>query len=243
MASNYANYLGARRCCDLRGLGPQGQQGAQGAYGPIGPIGAQGSQGAQGTQGAQGVQGSQGPAGTGGRDSAFGNYTSPLDGQSYTLNDPIRVNMVSYAPIVLGQSYAIHVAVFISSTTATIPHGFNSGWNIACNIEPNPNSGSLVPQYIFPKIFRHEGAILTPVQAKRPMFGTAYNSGTTTATELSATFSDFFFFNNTNIVAANPFNVNVYVGNKADSTNTTYLSGLVFNVTVSINPVSTTTGG
>jgi hypothetical protein len=237
MASNYANYLGARRCCDLRGLGPQGAQGAIGAYGPIGPIGAQGAQGNTGAQGAQGTQGSQGPAGTGGRDSAFGSYISPLGGQSYTLNDPIRVNMVSYAPIVLGQSYAIHVAIFIFSTTATIPGGFDTGWNISCNIEPNPNSGSLIPAYIFPRVFRHEGAIVPPVQAMRPMFGTAYTSGT--STQLSATFSDFFFFNNPNIIAANPFNVNVYVGNKSAPTNTTYLSGLVFNVTVTMNPVST----
>jgi len=243
MASNYANYLGARRCCDLRGLGPQGAQGAVGAYGPIGPIGAQGPQGNTGAQGAQGTQGSQGPSGTGGRDSAFGSYISPLGGQSYTLNDPIRVNMVSYAPIVLGQSYSIHVAIFISSTTTIIAGGFNSGWNISCNIEPNPNSGSLIPAYIFPKVFRHEGAIIPPVQAIRPMFGTAYTSGTTTATELSATFSDFFFFNNTTIIAANPFNINVYVGDKADPMNTFYPAGLVFNVTVTINPVSTTTGG
>ena len=242
MASNYANYLGARRCCDLRGLGPQGSQGAIGQYGPIGPIGAQGTQGNTGAQGAQGDQGSQGPAGTGGRDSAYGSYISPLDGQSYTLNDPIRVNMVSYAPIVLGQSYAIHVSIFISSTTTTItPSGFNSAWNISCNIEPNPNSGTLIPSYIFPKVFRHEGSIAPPVQALRPMFGTAYTSGITT--QLTATFSDYFFYNNPTIVAANPFNINVYVGNKSVSTNTTYLSGLDFNITVTINPVSTTTGG
>ena len=35
----YNNYLGSKRCCDNRTVGPQGAQGAQGKGGPIGPLG------------------------------------------------------------------------------------------------------------------------------------------------------------------------------------------------------------
>lgn len=240
MASNYANYLGARRCCDLRGLGPQGAQGAIGAYGPIGPIGSQGLQGTTGFTGSQGTQGSQGPAGTGGRDSAYGSYLSPSGGESYTLNNPIRVNMTSYAPIVLGQAYAINVSVFVSSTTTTVSGGFTSSWNISSNIEPNTNT--VIPGYVFPRVFKNTGGIGgSGVQASTPMFVSPYTSGSTT--QFSACFSDFFVFNEPTIVAFNPFNINVYIGNKTALTNTVYTSGLIFYVTVTINPVSSTTGG
>ena len=65
--SSYTQYLGARRCCDLRVQGAQGPQGSQGAA-AVGPVGYQGYTGAQGYQGATGrgcvgATGAQGPAG------------------------------------------------------------------------------------------------------------------------------------------------------------------------------------
>ena len=45
---SYNEYLGSKKCCDLRGEGPQGNQGKQGKPGPIGPIGNTGSTGPQG---------------------------------------------------------------------------------------------------------------------------------------------------------------------------------------------------
>ena len=42
---NYSEYLGARRCCDLRGLGPQGNEGSTGPQGFQGITGPQGSGG------------------------------------------------------------------------------------------------------------------------------------------------------------------------------------------------------
>ena len=241
MASNYANYLGARRCCELRGLGPQGAQGSIGAYGPIGPIGAQGPQGPEGAQGTQGPQGAQGPPGTGGRDSAYGFYSTPPPGQGYILNDPIRINMKSYAPIVLGQSYAIHVSIAVFSSTLIIPGGFTSSWNISCNVEPNTNINP--PQYVYPILFSNLGSIGsgTGVQALKAMFVTPYTNGA--VTQMSATFSDYFTFNNPNIVAFNPFNINVYIGNKSAGSNTVYPQGFEIYSTVTISPVSSTTGG
>jgi hypothetical protein len=60
--SNYSNYLASRKCCDLRGSGPQGAQGAQGIVGRLGPMGIQGSTGITGPQGVTGAQGVPGGA-------------------------------------------------------------------------------------------------------------------------------------------------------------------------------------
>jgi hypothetical protein len=66
--SSYTQYLGARRCCDLKVQGPQGPQGVPGPA-SVGPVGYQGYTGAQGYQGATGrgcagPTGAQGAAGT-----------------------------------------------------------------------------------------------------------------------------------------------------------------------------------
>ena len=70
--NTYSNYLAAKRCCDLRGLGPQGpmgptgEQGPIGSYGYTGPTGPEGTSsntGAQGPTGIQGFTGPQGPTG------------------------------------------------------------------------------------------------------------------------------------------------------------------------------------
>jgi hypothetical protein len=55
MNQNYSNYLGQRRCCDLKTGGSQGPQGAQGSQGAIGPRGVQGATGVNGLKGATGI--------------------------------------------------------------------------------------------------------------------------------------------------------------------------------------------
>ena len=91
--NTYSNYLAAKRCCDLRGLGPQGPMGPTGEQGPIGsygytgptgpegtssntgstgPTGLQGIQGSTGPTGLQGIQGSTGPTGPEGTSSNTG---------------------------------------------------------------------------------------------------------------------------------------------------------------------------
>jgi hypothetical protein len=64
MSLNYSQYLGARKCCDLKVQGPQGPQGTTGPS-AIGSMGYQGSTGATGAQGATGrsCMGPTGPAG------------------------------------------------------------------------------------------------------------------------------------------------------------------------------------
>ena len=70
MSSNYTQYLGAKRCCDLKVQGPQGPQGSQGRS-AVGGMGPQGATGAQGYQGATG-RGCIGPAGVTGAQGATG---------------------------------------------------------------------------------------------------------------------------------------------------------------------------
>jgi hypothetical protein len=60
---NYQQYLGAQRCCDLRGVGPPGPQGNKGDQGDIGPRGFTGTTGTTGATGARGCRGYTGPAG------------------------------------------------------------------------------------------------------------------------------------------------------------------------------------
>ena len=69
--NSYSNYLGSKRCCDLRGLGPQGPVGPTGAPGPIGPYGQTGSTGQNGSTGptgrsCKGDTGARGPTGPAG---------------------------------------------------------------------------------------------------------------------------------------------------------------------------------
>jgi hypothetical protein len=239
MASNYANYLGARRCCDLRGLGPQGAQGSQGVYGPIGPIGAQGAQGETGAQGAQGTQGAQGPSGTSGKDSAYGSFA--IQSQIiYVLNESIKVQMTSDAPINLGVTYAVHVAVYITGLTSVLS-ATGQQYNISCNIQPNPQ----VNAYIYPEVFSNPATSSVPVPSTSPYYCNYYAvgaAGPTQKTVISGSFSDYFVFDNATIVAFSPFNINVFLGNTAVAAGTTY-NGISVTVSVTINPVSQATGG
>jgi len=65
MSLNYSQYLGAKRCCDLKTQASQGAQGPQGFQGPAGGVtgSAGGATGAQGATGATGAQGATGPVG------------------------------------------------------------------------------------------------------------------------------------------------------------------------------------
>ncbi len=59
---SYTEYLGQRKCCDLRGNGPQGPQGDTGPAGPRGAYGYTGPTGPQGPTGL-GCRGPTGPTG------------------------------------------------------------------------------------------------------------------------------------------------------------------------------------
>ncbi len=80
---NYSEYLGQRKCCDLRGPGPKGEQGDTGPAGPRGAYGYTGPTGAQGPTGL-GCRGPTGPAGPAG---PAGGPTGPT-GASSTVTGP-----------------------------------------------------------------------------------------------------------------------------------------------------------
>jgi len=69
---NYSEYLGQRRCCDLRGPGPAGPEGPVGPQGPVGPYGYTGAKGSTGPTG----QGCRGPTGPAGGPTQWANVTS-----------------------------------------------------------------------------------------------------------------------------------------------------------------------
>ena len=107
MSTNYSQYLGSKKCCDLKVQGPQGPQGAQGqsviggmgyqgSTGATGPQGAtgRGCKGATGAQGYQGATGQNGSAGGNGGLPLYFNYTDsaaypPPDGNTTALLTPI----------------------------------------------------------------------------------------------------------------------------------------------------------
>jgi hypothetical protein len=80
--NSYSNYLGARRCCDLRGAGPPGPIGHQGAPGPRGPEGFTGYTGSTGPTG-RSCLGSTGPRGPTGKTFII---EHPLDNSKYLIH-------------------------------------------------------------------------------------------------------------------------------------------------------------
>ena len=75
--SSYTNYLGARRCCENKLVGPQGPKGDQGNSGPIGPAGVTGSTGYTGGRGPTGCKGNTGAIGPTGYTGPAGGPTGP----------------------------------------------------------------------------------------------------------------------------------------------------------------------
>lgn len=81
---SYSYYLGEKRCCELRGLGPTGPQGEQGKQGPIGPTGYTGATGPQGATGVTGCRGPTGPQGAIGAQGPGVGATGPQGAQGDT---------------------------------------------------------------------------------------------------------------------------------------------------------------
>ncbi len=194
--NSYANYLGAARCCELRGVGPVGPVGAQGAQGAIG-TGLQGAQGDQGYTGATGPIGYQGPVGSSGLDSGFGYYSATS--LTYSLNAPIPIFMTSTNTLGYGKKYAINVSIFVNSTTTNL---YNLGANVTCNIQPNPSSTS----YLSSQVFGNSGT-----SSSAPQVFSLCNSFTYSGSYyLSCSFTDYFQFDQV-ILSQVPFVVNLYL--------------------------------
>jgi hypothetical protein len=125
---NYLGYLGAKKCCEIRGLGPKGDQGPTGPAGPIG-IGQIGNPGATG---ATGATGGQGPAGSSGLYCCYGQYySSTPSGTSLTpflipLSGSLLANVV----------YAVNISIYITNLT---PSTFIGYPNVTFNLTEFPS--------------------------------------------------------------------------------------------------------
>ena len=140
MSLNYTQYLGAKRCCNLKAQGSQGPQGfqgpaggstgtsggstgAQGATGSVGITGAQGATGSVGITGAQGATGATGAQGDTGAQGATG------IGASYFLDYqvvPVLPSVFTSPTTVLYFSYAITTNSCINVTGISPDCGQNS---------------------------------------------------------------------------------------------------------------------
>lgn len=191
LSNGYLTYLGSKKCCDLRGLGPTG---ATGGEGPMGP------------QGVPGIPGPTGPAGAAGPLGA-GSYGSlALTGQSISTSTPFQIPIAgSLTP---GKIYAVQASVFMSGTTAITPNS-----NISFNFTDNPGSA-----VFYPSTFGNTGNVVTtPFYLTSTTGGSPYSySGTVTDYFL---YNGSTGIQNHNVnIYVNPANTNSVFGVKMNST-------------------------
>ena len=152
---NYLGYLGAKKCCELRGLGPKGDQGATGPPGPAG-IGQKGS------DGTPGVVGPAGPAGSSGLYCCYGNYLSPPNQSISTVLNATTCTVVMQGeslPLLANLLYAVNISFYISSTSdmgnpnvtfnlSNVPVGYGAPFYpvVFSNNTSSPYNG--VPMYL-----------------------------------------------------------------------------------------------
>jgi hypothetical protein len=156
LSNGYLTYLGSKKCCDLRGIGPTGATGADGSMGP---------QGLQGIPGPTGPGGPAGPVGAG----SYGTLTlvnQSVSGNTSAFQIPISGSL---SP---GKIYAVQASVYISGTTALTPNP-----NISFNFTDVPGSGTF-----YPSIFGNTGnTVTTPFYLTSTTGGSPYSySGTVT---------------------------------------------------------------
>jgi hypothetical protein len=165
---NYLGYLGAKKCCELRGLGPKGDKGATGPPGPIGI-------GEKGANGTQGDVGPAGPAGSSGLYCCYGNYLSP---PNQTISDVLNTTMCTVVmqgeslPLLANLLYAVNISFYISSKTAmanpnvtfnlsNVPVGYGSPFYpvVFSNNTASPYNG--VPMYLQSNVLTEPSYVYT----------------------------------------------------------------------------------
>jgi hypothetical protein len=133
LSNGYLTYLGSKKCCDLRGLGPTGATGGEGAMGP---------QGSPGAIGPTGPAGPAGPLGVGG----YGSISSTATISTTTpFSIPIGGTM---SP---GKIYAVQISVYISGSVSL------SNLYISFNFTDSP---SILTYY--PSTFTYTSTATTP---------------------------------------------------------------------------------
>jgi hypothetical protein len=152
LSNGYLTYLGSKKCCDLRGLGPTG---ATGADGPIGP------------QGVPGIPGSTGPAGPAGP-LGVGGYGSISVTSSITSTTPFSIGIGG--TLTPGSVYAVQISVYISGSVSL------SNLYISFNFTDSPAT-----QTYYPSTFSYPsgGSVTNPFYLTSVNSGLIY-SGTLT---------------------------------------------------------------
>jgi len=206
---NYLGYLGAKKCCELRGLGPKGDQGATGPPGPIGI-------GEKGQQGEQGPTGDVGPAGSSGLYCCYGRYYSST--ASAVGTDPFTIPLSG--TLLSNITYAVNISIYITNTTGTT---FASLPNATFNLTSDP-PGSGVIAYS-PSTFNNSVTGYKMYLTSSSIGGSTY--------VYTTTITDWVLYNppSGTTTTASPF-LNVYI---LPSTPT---GAFTIRMTASVNPVS-----
>lgn len=180
---NYLGYLGAKKCCELRGLGPTGPRGATGPPGPIGI-------GLRGRDGVTGATGEQGPPGTMGLYCCYG--TNTYTSSTVTATTPFVIYMQGNT-LLPDVTYAVNISLHMYGVQdITNPY-------ISFDLSNDPEVGG-APFY--PQLFSSE-------DSDNKYYLTSSNS-TSSPYVYTGSVTDYVYYNPTSNLQS-PI-INVYIG-------------------------------
>ena len=120
LSNGYLGYLGSKKCCDLKGLGPNG---STGPTGPMGPVGLAGPAGPAGPSGGLGLTGATGATGPAGADLYTGTNYRDLISFAFTQNNGTpgaSISRNTYPPVIIfTQPNAVSIAFINFNFTNT----------------------------------------------------------------------------------------------------------------------------
>jgi hypothetical protein len=119
-SNGYLGYLGSKKCCDIKGLGPIG---STGSTGPMGPVGLAGPAGPVGPSGGLGLTGATGATGPAGADLYTGTNYRDLISFAFTQNNGTpgaSISRNTYPPVIIfTQPNAVSIAFINFNFTNT----------------------------------------------------------------------------------------------------------------------------
>jgi hypothetical protein len=180
---NYLGYLGAKKCCELRGLGPKGEQGPPGPPGPVGV-------GLRGRDGVTGATGEPGPPGTMGLYSCYG--TSTTTNKSINENTAFVITMQG-GSLLPNITYAVNISIYLYGATADISHPY-----ISFNLSNDPEVDG-APFY--PQLYSSDDDLVYYLQS---------SGATSDPYAYSGSLTDYVYYNPTSTLQS-PI-INVFIG-------------------------------
>jgi len=180
---NYLGYLGAKKCCELRGVGPTGPRGATGPPGPVGV-------GTRGRDGVTGATGDPGPPGTMGLYCCYGTVT--YTNQTITATSPFEIVMQG-STLLPDKTYSVNISIYLYSSSGDISNPY-----ISLDLSNDPEVGG-APFY--PQIFASNRGEVYYLQS---------SGATSTPYVYTGSLTDYVYYNPTSNLQS-PV-VNVYIG-------------------------------